>query len=210
MEKVSRPIRILVVDDHPMMRDGIASAIKPQKDMVLVGQASNGHEAIIRFREVRPDVILMDLKMPEMNGIDAMLAIRREAPDARFIVLTTYKGDAQAIAALKAGAMAYLLKSMLRKELLETIRAAYAGQRRIPPEIALEIAQHALDDALTQREIDVLRRVGRGAANKKIANELGVTEDTVKAHMKNVFAKLGAQDRTHAVTIALKRGIIEL
>lgn len=202
-------IRILAVDDHPMLREGLASVIEAQPDMVLIGEASNGREALESFRVHRPDVTLMDLQMPDMNGIDAINAIRGEFPEARIVVLTTYKGDVQALRALKAGAAGYLLKSMLRKELLETIRAVHAGRRRVPPEIATEIAEHAADDALTEREIAVLKRVAVGSANKQIASLLGISEETVKAHMKNILAKLSANDRTHAVTIALNRGIIE-
>jgi DNA-binding NarL/FixJ family response regulator len=210
MSEPARQIRILTVDDHPMLREGVASVIEAQSDMALVGEAANGREAIERFRQHRPDVTLMDLQMPDMNGIDAINAIRGEFPDARIVVLTTYKGDVQALRALKAGASGYLLKSMLRKELLETIRAVHAGRRRVPPEIATEIAEHAADDALTEREISVLKRVAVGSANKQIAVTLGISEETVKAHMKSILAKLSANDRTHAVTIALNRGIIEV
>jgi DNA-binding NarL/FixJ family response regulator len=203
-------IRILTVDDHPMLREGIAALVASQPDMKLVAEASTGREALEQFRKHRPDLTLMDLQMPEMDGIEAMVAIRSEFPDARIIVLTTYKGDIQVLRALKAGARAYLLKGLLRKELLETIRAVHAGQKRISPDVAVELADHALDDALTSREIDVLRLIARGQANKLIADQLGITEDTVKGHVKNILSKLGASDRTHAVTIALKRGIIEL
>jgi DNA-binding NarL/FixJ family response regulator len=206
----SKRIRILTVDDHPMLREGVASVVEAQSDMVMVAEATTGREAIESFRAHRPDVTLMDLQMPDMNGIDAINAIRGEFPDARIVVLTTYKGDVQALRALKAGAAGYLLKSMLRKELLETIRAVHAGRRRIPPEIATEIAEHAADDALTEREIAVLRRVAVGGANKQVAVQLGISEETVKAHMKSILAKLSANDRTHAVTIALNRGIIEV
>jgi DNA-binding NarL/FixJ family response regulator len=203
-------IRILAVDDHFLVREGIATFIASQPDMRLVAEASNGREAIQQFREHRPDVTLMDLQMPEMNGLDAIIAIRNEFSEARIIILSTYKGDVQVLRALKAGARAYLLKGLLRKELLETIRAVHAGEKRIPPEIASQIAEHAVDDALTLREIDVLRLLAGGNANKLIAAQLSVTEDTVKGHVKNILSKLGANDRTHAVTIALKRGIIEL
>jgi DNA-binding NarL/FixJ family response regulator len=178
--------------------------------MRLVAEASNGREAVHQFREHRPEITLMDLQMPEMNGLDAIIAIRNEFSEARIIVLTTYRGDVQALRALKAGARAYLLKGLLRKELLETIRAVHAGEKRIPPEIASQLAEHAVDDTLTLREIDVLRLLAGGNANKLIADQLSITEDTVKGHVKNILSKLGANDRTHAVTIALKRGIIEL
>jgi DNA-binding NarL/FixJ family response regulator len=193
-----------------MLREGLASVLEAQPDMVLVGEAATGREAIESFRTLRPDVTLMDLQMPDMNGIDAINAIRGEFPDARIVVLTTYKGDVQALRALKAGAAGYLLKSMLRKELLETIRVVHSGRRRVPPEIAMEIAEHAADDALTEREIAVLKRVAVGSANKQIAVTLGISEETVKAHMKSILAKLVANDRTHAVTIALNRGIIDV
>ncbi|MDB6158571.1 MAG: two component transcriptional regulator, LuxR family [Gammaproteobacteria bacterium] len=203
-------IRILTVDDHPLLREGIAAVIEGQPDMTLVAEATNGHEAIESFREHRPDVALMDLRMPDMNGIEAIRAIRTEFPTARIVVLTTYAGDVQALGALKAGASGYLLKSMLRKDLLDTIRTVHAGKRRIPPEIASEIAEHAADDALTEREIDVLRRVGSGNSNKQIAVQLAISEGTVKAHMKSILPKLGAHDRTHAVMIAVKRGILDV
>jgi DNA-binding NarL/FixJ family response regulator len=203
-------IRILAVDDHSLVREGIATFIASQPDMRLVAEASNGREAIHQFRQHRPDVTLMDLQMPEMNGLDAIVAIRNEFSEARIIVLTTYRGDVQVLRALKAGARGYLLKGLLRKELLETIRAVHAGEKRIPPEIASQLAEHAVDDTLTLREIDVLRLLTGGNANKLIADQLSITEDTVKGHVKNILSKLGANDRTHAVTIALKRGIIEL
>jgi DNA-binding NarL/FixJ family response regulator len=203
-------IRILTVDDHPLLREGIAAVIEGQPDMTLVAEATNGHEAIESFREHRPDVALMDLRMPDMNGIEAIRAIRTEFPTARIVVLTTYAGDVQALGALKAGASGYLLKSMLRKDLLDTIRTVHAGKRRIPPEIASEIAEHAADDALTEREVDVLRRVGSGNSNKQIAVQLAISEGTVKAHMKSILPKLGARDRTHAVMIAVKRGILDV
>ena len=210
MTSAPKPIRIALVDDHPILRQGIAALISDQPDLQLVGQASNGLEAIEQFRLHRPDVMLMDLQMPGMNGIDAMSAIRGEFPDARFVVLTTYTGDVQIVRALKAGARAYLLKSLLHRELLETIRSVHAGNKRIPPEIAAELADHAADDQLTPREIEVLRLVAAGNANKIVADRLSITEETVKAHVKNILSKLDANDRTHAVTIGLKRGIIEL
>ena len=206
----TRAIRVLTVDDHQLLREGIAAVLEGQPDMVLVGQASNGREAIEGFRQHRPDVTLMDLRMPDMSGIEAITAIRAEFPNARIIVLTTYAGDVQAAGALKAGASGYLLKNLVRKELLETIRAVHAGKRRVPPEIATEIAEHIADDALTEREIDVLRRVAAGKSNKVIAAELDISEGTVKTHMKSILPKLDASDRTHAVMIALKRGIFDV
>jgi DNA-binding NarL/FixJ family response regulator len=203
-------IRILSVDDHPMLREGIAALVASQPDMKLVAEASTGNEALEQFRKHRPDITLMDLQMPGMNGIDAMLAICSEFPEARIIVLTTYKGDVEVLRALKAGARAYLLKGLLRKELLETIRAVHAGKKRVSPEVAAELADHAADDTLTLREIDVLRLIAGGNANKLIADQLSITEETVKGHVKNILSKLGASDRTHAVTIALTRGIINL
>jgi len=204
------PIRIVTVDDHPMLREGIAAVLASEADMVLVGEASNGREAIEQFRAHRPDVTLMDLQMPVMNGTDAIIAIRKEFPDARIIVLTTYSGDVQAVRAFEAGAVGYLLKNLVRKELVETIRSVHSGKKRIPPEIALGIAEHHADDALTEREIEVLKHVAAGNANKMVAYNLDLSEETIKAHMKNILSKLGAKDRTHAVTIALKRGIIEI
>ena len=206
---ISQPIRILVVDDHPVLRDGIAAIISGQSDMVLVGEATNGAEALGQFRNLRPDVTLMDLQMPRMNGVDAIVAIRKEFSHARIVVLTTYAGDALAMRALKAGAVGYLLKSTVRLELLETVRAIHAGRKHIPAEIAQEIAFHAGDDALSDREITVLAHAAEGKANKEIAWIMKISEDTVKAHMRSIFAKLDASDRTQAVTLALRRGIIE-
>lgn len=206
----NQPIRVMTVDDHPMLREGLASVLEGETDMLLVGEATNGTEAIDGYRRLRPDVTLMDLRMPDMSGIEAIERIRREFPAARIVVLTTYKGDVNALGALKAGAAGYLLKSMLRKDLLETIRAVHAGKRRIPPEIASEIAEHAADDALTERETQVLQLVAAGNSNKLIAAELAISEGTVKAHMKSILPKLGAADRTHAVMIAVKRGILDL
>jgi DNA-binding NarL/FixJ family response regulator len=203
-------IRVLSVDDHPLLREGIAALIGNQSDMQLIGEAANGREALEQFRKHQPDVTLMDLQMPEMSGIDAISAIRGEFPDARIIVLTTYVGDFQVSRALKAGARGYLLKAMLRQELLETIRAVHAGRKRLSAEVAAEIAEHATDDVLTPREVDVLRLIAQGNANKEIAGRLALAEETVKGHVKNIFAKLGVNDRTHAVTIGLKRGIIDL
>jgi DNA-binding NarL/FixJ family response regulator len=204
------PIRVLSVDDHPLFREGVAALLAGQSDLTLIAEASNGREAVEQFRRHRPDVTLMDLQMPEMNGVDAMVAICEEFPSARIIVLTTYVGDALVLRALKAGARGYLLKSLLRKELLETIRLVHAGQKRIVPVVAAELAEHATDDALSPREVDVLRLIAGGNANKAIASQLSITEETVKGHVKNILAKLAANDRTHAVTIGLKRGIIDL
>jgi DNA-binding NarL/FixJ family response regulator len=203
-------IRILAVDDHPMLREGIASLVASQSDMELVAEASTGREAFEQFRNYRPDLTLMDLQMPDMDGMEAMVAIRDEFPEARIIVLTTYKGDVQVLRALKAGARAYLLKGLLRKELLETIRAVHRGEKRIPPEVAAVLADHVVDEALTSREIDVLRLIAGGNANKLIGDQLSITEETVKGYVKSILSKLGAKDRTHAVTVALKRGIIHL
>ncbi len=203
---MANKIKILAVDDHPLLQEGVAAVMEGEGDIELVGEASSGSEAIELFRRHRPDVTLMDLQMPGMSGIEAILAIRAEFPNARFIVLTTYQGDVQALRALKAGASGYLLKNMLRKELLETIRVVHAGRRRIPPEIAAELADHVTDDALSEREIAVLQRAASGNSNKIIASQLNVSEATVKGHMKSILSKLGANDRTHAVTIGMKRG----
>lgn len=193
-----------------MLREGIAAVLASEQDMILVAEASNGREAVEQFRTHHPDVTLMDVQMPEVNGIDAIVKIREEFPDARIIVLTTYTGDAQAARAFKAGACGYLLKNMVRKELIDTIRTVHAGKKKIPPEIAIDMAQHHSDDALTGREIEVLREVAAGNANKMVAQLLNISEETVKAHMRSILSKLGANDRTHAVTIAVKRGIIEI
>jgi len=203
-------ITVLAVDDHPVLRDGLAAILRLQTDMKLVGEAANGLEAIESFRSLRPDVTLMDLQMPVLGGVEAIKRIRAEFPAARIIVLTTYAGDAQAVRALKAGAVGYVLKGSARTELVEIIRAVHAGKRRIPPEIANEIALHIGDETLSDREISVIRLVAAGNANKQIAWQLSVTEDTIKAHMKSIFAKLEVGDRAHAVAIAAKRGIIDL
>ncbi|MBV9608704.1 MAG: response regulator transcription factor [Acidobacteria bacterium] len=203
-------IRVLTVDDHPVVRHGIAGLLSIQRDIVMVGEASNGREAIRQFRTHRPDITLMDLQMPEMNGVDALIAIRNEFPDAKVIVLTTYKGDVQILRALQAGAHAYLLKNSMHKELLETIRAVHAGKKALSPEASYQIAEHATDDALTPAEIDVLRLIAHGNANKQIADQLSLTEETVKSRVKSILSKLDANDRTHAAVIGLKRGIIEM
>ncbi|QJR11285.1 Response regulator protein VraR [Usitatibacter rugosus] len=203
-------IRILCVDDHPVVRQGIAGLIDVQADMALVGEAANGRDAIHQFRTLKPDITLMDLQMPEMSGFDAISAILGEFPDARVVVLTTFAGDAQALRALKAGARGYLLKNMLHKELLDTIRAVYAGKKAISPEISYELAEHATDSALTPAEVRVLRLVAGGNANKEIARELHVSEETIKGQVRNILSKLGAKDRTHAAMIGFKRGILDL
>jgi DNA-binding NarL/FixJ family response regulator len=203
-------IRILTVDDHPVLRQGIAGLVAVQLDMNVVAEASNGREAIQQFRAHHPDVTLMDLQMPEMNGLDAIIAIRGEFPEARIIVLTTYAGDVQALRALKAGAWAYLLKNALHMELLETIRAVHAGKKFLSADVSYQLAEHASDDALTPAEIRVLRLIVEGNANKAIAAQLSISEETVKGQVRNILSKLGANDRTHAAMIGLKRGIIEL
>jgi DNA-binding NarL/FixJ family response regulator len=210
MSTDSSPIRILVVDDHQLIRVGIATLLLPESDMTLVGEASNGREAIAKFRECLPDVTLIDLQMPEMNGLDAIIAIRGEFPKARMIILTTYAGDVQAQRAIKAGAQAYLLKNLLHRELLQTIRAVHAGSKAMAPEVAAQVAEHTGEGGLTIKEIDVLRLIAAGNANKEIAAQLSITEETVKSRVKSILDKLGANDRTHAVTVGLKRGIIEL
>jgi DNA-binding NarL/FixJ family response regulator len=206
----SAQIRILAVDDHALVRQGIAVLIGTEPDLTLVAEASNGREAIQQFRAQRPDITLMDLQMPEMNGLDAIIAIRGEFPDAKIIVLTTYKGDVQILRALKAGAQGYLLKNTIHKDLIDTIRAVHAGKKALSPEASYEIAEHATDDSLTPAEITVLRLIAAGNANKQIADQLSITEETVKSRVKSILSKLGANDRTHAATIGLKRGIIEL
>jgi DNA-binding NarL/FixJ family response regulator len=210
MHSTHNLIRILTVDDHPLLRKGIASMVNAEPDLKLVAEASNGKEALEVFRVERPDVTLMDLQMPGIDGVDTIHAIRREFPDARIIVLTTYSGDTQVLRALKAGARGYILKGHVPKELLDTIRAVHAGQKRIPPEVAAQLAEHAADDGLTEREIDVLRLIAAGNSNKLIADQLSIGEATVKSHVTNILSKLSANDRAHAVTIGLKRGIIEL
>ena len=206
----SAPIRILVVDDHQLVRVGITTLIFPESDMKVVGEASDGREAVAKYRECRPDITLMDLQMPEMGGFDAIVAIRGEFPDARIIVLTTYTGDVQAQRAMKAGAQGYVLKNLLNKELLQTIRTVHGGRKAMAAEVAAGVAEHTGEEGLTTKEVDVLRLIAAGTANKEIAAQLGINEETVKSRVKNIMDKLGANDRTHAVTIALKRGIIEL
>ena len=210
MTSGQKPIRVLTVDDHALLRKGIRTLLGAERDMELVGEASTGREAIEAFRLRQPDVTLMDLQMPDMNGIEAIIAIREEFPDARIIVLSTYSGDVQVVRALKAGARAYLLKGDVNKELLTTIREVHVGQKRVSAGIASDLAEHTGEDELSQRELEVLRLVAAGNANKEIAAQLELAEDTVKRHVTNILAKLRANDRTHAVTIGLKRGIIEL
>lgn len=204
------PITVMAVDDHPLLLDGIKAALSEQPDIALIAEAINGGEAVDMFRVHRPDVTLMDLQMPVMGGLEALRRILAEWPDARIVVLTTYRGDAQAMSALKSGARGFMLKGMMRKELRETIRAVHAGRRVVPAEIAIELAQHAGEDGLSLREMEVLRELARGNANREIAASLNVAEGTVKAHMKKILAKLGAKDRTHAVLLALKRGILDV
>ncbi|HVO60100.1 MAG TPA: response regulator transcription factor [Terriglobales bacterium] len=210
MSSEAGSIRILVVDDHPVVRQGIAVLVDTQADMTLVAEASNGREAIQQYRLHRPDITLMDLQMPELNGLDALAAIRGEFPEAKIIVLTTYTGDVQILRALKSGAQGYLLKNTFHKELLDTIRVVHAGKKSISPEVSYEIAEHSTDDALTPAEIRVLRLIAAGNANKQIADQLSITEDTVKWRVKNILSKLSAHDRTHAAMIGVKRGIIEI
>ena len=205
-----RQIRILTVDDHALLREGIAALLKVEPDMEVVAEASNGKEAIEKFRMHQPDVTLMDLKMPDLNGVDVISQIRSEFPNARIIVLTTYTGDAQVLRALKAGARGYLIKEYVHRDLPETIRAVHAGQKRIPQEIAAAVANHFSEDTLTEREIQILQLIAAGNANKQIADQLSIAEATVKSHVVNLLSKLGANDRAHAVTIGLRRGIIEL
>jgi DNA-binding NarL/FixJ family response regulator len=203
-------IRILVVDDHPLLREGIVSLVEKQADMLIVAEASNGEEALQLFERHNPDITLMDFRLPGMDGVEAMTAIVSKHPEARIIMLTSLSGDTQIARALKAGARGYLLKDLLRKELIEAIRTVQAGRKRIPPEIAAQIAEHASDTMLTRREVEVLQLIAAGNPNKLVADKLSVTEDTIKMHVKSILSKLGANDRTHAVTIAVKRGIIEL
>lgn len=203
-----KQLRVFTVDDHPLLREGIAALIQAEKDMLVVGEASNGREAIEKFRSLRPDVTLMDLQMPIMNGMDAIVGIRQEDPQARIVVLTTYGGDVLARRALKAGASAYIVKSTIRRDLLEAIRAVHAGGRYIPQQIAAELAEHYAEDELSDREVEVLRSVAAGMSNKMIASLLSISEATVKAHINNIMVKLGASDRTHAVSIATARGYL--
>jgi DNA-binding NarL/FixJ family response regulator len=203
-------IRVLGVDDHPLLREGIAAIINNEPDMLLVDQAAGGTEAIQKFREHRPDITLMDLRMPDISGIDAMIAIRTEFPDARIIMLTTFEGDVEIQRALEAGARAYMLKNMPPRELVEVIRQVHAGKKRVPPEVAAQLAEHLSDEPLTPREIDVLQRLAGGNRNRDIGAQLFISEETVKVHVKHIMDKLGASDRTQAIAIAVRRGIIQL
>lgn len=209
-EENASPVRILIADDHPILREGVASVIAIQPDMAIVGEASTGSEAVRLFAELRPDIVLMDLRMPDMNGVEAIEAIHARHPDARIIVLTTYSGDAKALQAMRAGAAGFLLKSSLRRELLSAIRAVHRGQRHLHPDIAQEIAIHAIQDPLSPREVEILQMIAGGHSNKQIAWRLGVADETVKSNIKSIFTKLQVNDRTHAVTTAARRGIIEL
>jgi DNA-binding NarL/FixJ family response regulator len=210
LSSLASRIKILAVDDHPVLRQGLAAILANESDMHLVAEAANGVEAVEQFRLLQPDVTLLDVQMPEMGGIDALLTIRAEFPDARIIILTTYAGDALAQRALEAGAQGYVLKGMLRKELLDTIRAVHRGQRKVSPDVAMQLAHHTADDNLSEREIEVLKLVAAGNSNKRIANHLAITEETVKGHVRSILAKMGASDRTHAVTLGLSRGVIQL
>jgi DNA-binding NarL/FixJ family response regulator len=210
MSDAATPIRILVVDDHPVVRAGIQSLVSGHADLTVVAQAANGREAIQQFRAHHPDVTLMDIQMPEMNGLDALIAIRNESPEARIIILTTYAGDAQVMRAIKAGAQGYLLKNALHRELLDTIRAVRAGKKALSAEASYEVAEHAADDALTPAEVRVLQLIAKGNANKEIAEQLSISEETVKGQVRNILSKLGANDRTQAAVIGVKRGIVQL
>jgi DNA-binding NarL/FixJ family response regulator len=207
---MSEPVRVLSVDDHPLLREGIAAIVNAQSDMVLVGAAATGGEALLRFRELRPDVTLMDLRLPDMSGIDAMIAIRTEFAEARVVVLTTFEGDVEIRRALAAGARGYLLKNMPPADLVSGIRQVHAGKKLIPSEIAASLAEHLGEETLTAREIEVLRHLAGGNRNRDIADRLFISEETVKVHVKHIMEKLGAADRTQAVAIAIRRGIIQL
>jgi DNA-binding NarL/FixJ family response regulator len=205
-----KPIRILSVDDHPVLREGLSAIIDSQPDMEMVAEAGSGAEAIEMFRLHQPDITLMDLRLPDMHGVDAIVAIRSKSPEAKIIVLTTYLGDVQAIRSLKAGAYGFLLKASLRRDLLDTVRAVHAGQKRVPSEVASEMAEYSSDDTLSPREIEVLKQVAAGNSNKIVADRLSISDDTVTAHMRSILSKLSANDRTHAVTIGLRRGFLEM